>query len=165
MSVSMRLESFLKKEGIPYEVVRHPRSVTARETAVAEHIPAGQVAKAVMIKVGGRDTMLVIPASTVLDWFKVEKAFGTHDVRLEREVEFRDIFDDCEAGAMPPMGKLYGVPCFVDYGILASGFVAFNAGTHQDSIRISVEDYLKLTGAKVADLSVPMHGKTSCATL
>jgi len=159
MSISMKLESFLKQKGIAYEVIHHPRRVTAVATAEAAQVPAGQVAKVVMVKVRGHDVMMVIPANSQLDWFKVEAVMGTHDVRLEREFEFQELFWDCESGAMPPVGSMYGLPAYVDLGILASGFITFNAGTHDKSVRISVEDYLRSTQAKTADLAVGVRSK------
>jgi Ala-tRNA(Pro) deacylase len=157
MALSMKLTDFLEKEKVPYEILIHPRHTTAVGTAVAEHVKPGQVAKVVMAKARGKDVMLVLPGTCEVDLFKLETALKTHDLRIEEEYEFQGLFSDCEAGAMPPFGWLYDVPCYVDLGIAACTYIIFNGGSHRESIKIRSEDYLRVAKAMVADFAVRKH--------
>ena len=60
-------------------------------------------------------------------------------------------FPDCEAGAVPALGRLYGLPCFVDETLLDKPSVCFKGGNHQDWVRISSDAYWRLAQAEVGD--------------
>lgn len=76
--------------------------------------------------------MLVLPAPSRVNFEKLKQALGASGARLAREEEFVGVFGDCEAGAMPPFGNLYGVPVYVDAGLTRATLIVFNAGTHRD---------------------------------
>jgi Ala-tRNA(Pro) deacylase len=60
-----------------------------------------------------------------------------HPVRLATEAEFASLFPDCELGAMPPLGELYGLPVYVDESLSVDKEIIFSAGTHRDAIRMN----------------------------
>ena len=154
MKTTLRPKDLLKEKGISYEMIPHPQRFTALETAEAEHVPGRVVAKVVMAKIGCKDVMFIIPADSLLDFFKLSAEFGTRDIRIEQEGEFEALFPDCEAGAMPPFGILYGIPCYVDARLLANKDIVFNAGSHDESLRMALKDYLLLSEAVIGDFSI-----------
>lgn len=155
MTTSKKLVSFLEKNGAPFQVITHPKRETARDTAVAEYVSPSQFAKAVVVKVKGRDALFVLPASRRLDLFKVSDALRTKDLWVEEEEDFANLFPDCERGAMPPFGSLYGLATYVDVALENEKEVDFNAGSHRECIRVSVADFLRLAEAEIGDYSVP----------
>ncbi len=154
MELPARLTKFLKKHKVQYEIQVHPRTVTALETAEAEHISGKKLAKVVMVKVGQLDTMVVLPSNRYVDLFKLSTAVGTQNVKIEEEKEFKDLFPDCETGAMPPFGKIYGMPCFADQSLLEEEDLYFNAGNHQETIKVSAADFLRASKAVRGDFSI-----------
>lgn len=156
MSVTTKVVEFLNRRGVDYQIVSHPKHETALGIAKAGHIPAGQMMKVIMVKIDGRDTMFVIPANRKLALFKLNDMFETNDIYVEREKEFDDLFPDCEKGAMPPLGSLYGIPCYVDIAIEKEAHIYFNAGSHKDAIKLTVKDFLELPAAIEGDYSVPV---------
>lgn len=146
---------YLDLKKIPYEILHHPRRETAIQTAEVEHIPAYRMVKVVMVRLGDQDAMFLIPADRVLDLFKVGFALDTKDIYVEGEREFRMLFPDCETGAMPPIGSLYGVPCYMDVALEDEPEVYFNAGSHEDLIRMKSRDFIQLAGAEIGDYSIP----------
>ena len=70
-------------------------------------------------------------------------------MRLASEVEFKQQFPDCDAGAMPPFGNLYGMEVFVDQGVVAQARIAFNAGSHDEVIRLAYEDFARLVQPQI----------------
>ncbi len=154
MELPKRLIKFLRKHKVDFDVQVHTQTFTASQTAEAEHVSGKKVAKAVMVKAGGVDTMIVLPASRTVDLFKLSTALGTQDVRVEGEKEFVDLFPDCEAGAMPPFGKLYGLPCLLDRSLRDADDLYFNAGNHWETVRIAAADFLRLSKAVLGDFSV-----------
>ena len=48
---------------------------------------------------------------------------------LQSQAEFAPVFPDCETGAMPPFGNLYGLPTYVDQHLAVEDYIVFEAGT------------------------------------
>ena len=134
--LSPRLHQYLDEQHAPYATLTHDRAVTAHDTAEAMHIDRHLFAKTVMLKVDGRLTMMVMPAAYRVDLARLSLALGGPVVELAEEVEFKDAFPDCETGAMPPFGNLYGLDVFVEESLSEDEEIAFNAGSHTELIRI-----------------------------
>src|SRR4029453_2442827 len=113
MSGRERLESYLRENGVSFEVEEHRAAYTPQKIATNEHVPGRLFAKALMATTNGALVMLVLPAPSVVDVDKVAGVVG-EDVRLASESEFATTFADCEPGAMPPFGNLYDLPVYVD---------------------------------------------------
>lgn len=158
MELPKKLVKFLHKHKVYYQIQVHPETSTALQTAEAEHISGRNFAKVVMIKVKGSDAMVVLSANRVIDLFKLTAALGTHDVRIEHEVEFKDLFPDCETGAMPPFGKIYGIPCYADESLCDEYEMYFNAGNHRETICITTADFFRVAKAVKGSFSVMGKG-------
>jgi Ala-tRNA(Pro) deacylase len=83
----------------------------------------------------------------------LKKAVGSDNVRLATEQEFKDKFIDCEVGAMPPFGNLYGIDVYVAESLREDEEIVFNAGTHTELIKMSYKDFEKLVNPKTAQIS------------
>ena len=142
--LSPRLHNLLDERHAPYETLHHDRTLTAHETAAAAHVARQQFAKTVMLKVDGKLAMMVMPASYRIDLTRLSRALGGGMVELATENEFKDAFADCEIGAMPPFGHLYGMPVYVDSRLAQQSEIAFNAGSHTDAVRMPYEEFEKL---------------------
>jgi len=152
MPLSERLRSLLESHHVEFSITIHPLAYTAREVAVAEHLPAGEVAKTVVVFGDGEYRMLVVPASKVVDLYGVRSALGFTQLRLAAETELEQLFPDCELGAMPPIGALYGLPVYLDSAIAASPALAFNAGNHREVIHMKMADFRNLVQPTVVSL-------------
>jgi Ala-tRNA(Pro) deacylase len=84
---------------------------------------------------------------------KAAEATGAKDVRLAHEEEFAAAFPDCEVGAMPPFGNLYGMPVFVDDELAQDEIIVVNAGTPQDTIHMKYADFERLVQPSQVSLS------------
>ena len=149
-----RLKEFLDREGVKYVSILHSTAYTAQEVAQSAHIPGDEMAKCVMIKVDGKMAMAVLPASYQVDFGLLREAIGADHVTLAREREFADLFPQCELGAMPPFGNLYGMPVYVAQKLTEDDAIAFNAGTHRELIRLSYPEYARLVQPTVIRFSV-----------
>lgn len=157
MKMPKRLKDFLDKKGFLYQVMKHPKVYTSQELAALEHVPGREVAKVVMVKADERDVMVVIPASGSLDFIKLSIRLGTNNIRLAQEHEFRNLFPDCEVGAMPPMGHLYGLPCFMDQALIEDEEIVFSGGTHSATVKMSIKDFQRVADPDIGDFCV-QHG-------
>lgn len=152
MPLSERLRSFLDSHQAVYTASKHPRAYTAREVAAAEHLPPREVAKTVVVLGDGVYSMIVVPASRLVDLPEVRTALGLAQVRLATENELRKLFPDCELGAMPPLGPLYNMPVYLDGTLAGQDTLAFNAGTHNDVVHMQTAEFRRLARPHIVSL-------------
>ncbi len=160
MSCRQRLEGYLRENGAPFEVQHHARAITAQEVAATEHIPGKMFAKTVMVLPADEEKpiMLVLPAPYHVNLQKAAAALDAREVLLAEEEEFEESFPDCEVGAMPPFGNLYGVSVYVDKALSEDEAIVFRAGTHTDTMSVSYADFEQLVEPTVAELADPPNG-------
>ena len=139
-----RLKDFLDKEHIKYVTIGHSPAYTAQEIAAEAHIPGKELAKTVVVKIDGEMVMVVTPASEQVELDHLRKSLGASEVDLASENEFKDSFPDCETGAMPPFGNLYGMKVFVSQTLREDEQIAFNAGTHSELVRLPYAEFERL---------------------
>ncbi|MHB8912265.1 MAG: aminoacyl-tRNA deacylase [Lysobacter sp.] len=142
--LSPRLHNYLDEQHAPYATLTHDRAITAHDTAEAMQIDHHLFAKTVMLKVDGRLTMMVMPAAYRVDLTRLSRALGEAVVELAEESEFKDAFPDCEIGAMPPFGHLYGMSVVVDSRLAQQAEIAFNAGSHTEALRMPYAEFERL---------------------
>jgi Ala-tRNA(Pro) deacylase len=160
MKISTQLIDCLNENKVHYEILHHPKAVTAQRIAQAEHVKGRHHAKVVMIKSGEQRLMVALPADHQIDLEKVGKVIGK-TASLDNEKEFKSLFPDCAIGAMPPFGNLYGLPTYVDKRLAEQDYIVFEAGTHTDAVKMSYRDYEKIVKPEVGDLAIklqPMKG-------
>lgn len=148
-----KLKDFLDRNGVKYVSIAHSPAYTAQEIAQATHIRGQDLAKTVMVKIDGRMAMAVMPSSQKLDLALLKRAAGAKRVALAREPEFEKQFPECEVGAMPPFGNLYGMEVFVADTLTVDEEIAFNAGTHTELVRTAYKDFERLVHPRVARIS------------
>jgi Ala-tRNA(Pro) deacylase len=153
MPLSERLRSFLDSAHAQFTLTTHPKAYTAREVAVAEHLPPKEVAKTVVIFGDGIYHMIAVPASRLVDLHEVRTALGLAQVRLATEDELAKLFPDCELGAMPPLGPMYGIPVYLDGTLASQPTIAFNAGTHSEVIHMQIGEYRRLVSPRVVSMA------------
>ena len=146
------IREYLDKHEIKYVVISHSVAYTAQGIAALTHIPGRELAKTVVVKIDGKPAMAVVPASFHVDLRLLKKATGANSVELASEEEFKGLFPECETGAMPPFGNLYGMDIYADTGLAKDKEIAFNAGSHRELIRLAWEDFNRLAKPQVVEL-------------
>jgi len=148
-----KLKEFLDYHNVEYVCISHSKAYTAQKIAASAHIPGKEVAKTVIVKVDGRMAMAVLPASFKVDFNLLKVASGAEHVELASEFEFRDIFPQCELGAMPPFGNLYNMEVYVAKTLAEDKVIAFNAGTHTELIQLNYADFDELVEPRIMKFS------------
>lgn len=140
MAIAARLQSFLAQQGMDFNLIGHSHSDSSTETARAAHIPGDQIAKAVMVEDETGYLMVVIPSTHRLHLGRLHKALG-RELGLATEVELPALFEDCELGAIPPVGAAYGIESVVDNALMEQPDVYLEAGDHENLIRLSRDEF------------------------
>ncbi|MDX1418239.1 MAG: YbaK/EbsC family protein [Candidatus Promineifilaceae bacterium] len=144
-----RLHEFLNSHQILYTTIEHSPAYTAQEIAASSHTPGKELAKSVIVKLDGRLVMAVLPASYRINFDRLREASGAQRVELANEGEFEELFPDCQLGAMPPFGNLYGMEVLVDESLAKDDEIAFNACNHHELIRLAFEDFRALVQPQI----------------
>ena len=147
-----RVTEYLDEHRVPYEVLHHEGDCTAQEAAADTHTPGRAFAKTVLIGMPRGHAMAVVPALCKLDLEKVRQGVGTRRLALADEPTMDQLCPDCEVGAEPPFGNLYGLPVYVDPTLTRDEYITFNGGTHQDAIRMKYSDYERLVHPAIMDM-------------
>jgi Ala-tRNA(Pro) deacylase len=148
-----KIRRFLDENDVRYASIQHSRAYTAQEVAESAHVPGHELAKTVMVKLDGALAMAVVPAVFNLDLELLRGAAGADTAVLATEAEFSARFPDCQPGAMPPFGNLYGMSVYADEGLSDEEMIAFNAGSHVEIIRMAYADFERLVAPKLARIA------------
>jgi Ala-tRNA(Pro) deacylase len=146
----MNLQSYLDEQGVHYRLSHHPPAFTSQDLAAAEHISGKKVIKPVVVRADGQWFMCALPASYRVDLHELREQLRADDVTLADEHTLSRLFPDCELGAEPPIGKLFGMPTLMDESLVQDDTVTFQAGTHTDSVTMPLAEYRRISGAEIA---------------
>ncbi len=141
MAGTSTVHDFLRDAQVPYVVMPHPPAFTAQEEAAAVHVPGRACAKVVVCMVDDEPVEALVPATLIVNLERLRTLARGRTVRLADENELQWLFPDCEPGAMPPFGPLYGLEVFVDVTLAAADEIICNAGTHTEAIAMLWPDF------------------------
>lgn len=152
MSLSS-LREYLDKHAVRYLVISHSPAFTAQGIAAVAHVPGQELAKTVVVKLDKELALAVLPASLRVDLQLLKHEAGAKVASLASEEDFRDQFPECETGAMPPFGNLYGMKVFADDSLTKDKEIAFNACSHRELVRMAWDDFQKLAKPKIVQFA------------
>jgi Ala-tRNA(Pro) deacylase len=144
MSIAPTLKRYLAIENIQYEEIQHEFSMTSARTAEASHIPGDRLAKGVVLRRDDGYMLAVMPASHHLRLTELRAQLGDN-VDMANEAEINQLFRDCANGAVPAVGKCYGLHIIVDESIEAQPEVYMEAGDHETLLHLSHAQFARLT--------------------
>lgn len=140
MAIARSVEDFLQRNHVDYDLVSHPRTLSAMRTAEAAHIPGGRLAKAVLLEDDIDYLMVVIPSTHRVDFGSLRHQLSRR-VGLAIEDEVVALFPDCDPGAIPAVGTAYRVDTVVDDSLLQQPDIYFEAGDHQALVHVSGQTF------------------------
>ena len=143
MAIPATLDRYLRQNGVSYHVIKHHNTSCSRMSARATHVPEESVAKAVVIKRRKGFVLAVVPASREVALRGLGAIFAA-PVCLATEEELQDLFNDCEVGAVPPIGSAYGIRTVVDRHLLDEDDIYFEGGDHRTVVHLKGEEFRKL---------------------
>ncbi len=148
-----RLRKLLDERGVAYEIIHHRDDFRARTTAEDTHTPPGEFAKSVFLWIDGSYAIAAVPATDYVSERGLARSLGAEEVRLASESEMEALCPDCEVGAAPPFGDLFGIPTYASRELAEERHITFNAGTHRDALRMTWSDYARAAEPEVLDFA------------
>ena len=143
MGIAITLAQYLGARRVKYDVVEHPHTATALETAKAGHVMLSRLAKAVVLKGGDGFMLAVLPASSHIQFTQLRKQIGA-EADMANEEQIESIFHDCEPGAVPALGAAYGLKVILDDSLASEPDIYLEGGDHARLVHVSGSDFQKL---------------------
>jgi Ala-tRNA(Pro) deacylase len=139
----MRIPDFLAEQEVAFVSLLHPPAFTAQRRARYLRVPGRRVAKAVLLAGPRGPFLAVLPATHRVDTDALAREMGS-PVRLADPREVAEVFRDCEWGAVPPFGSLYGIPTFLDEGLHPEAQIVLEGHSHMHAVRLLCRDFERL---------------------
>jgi Ala-tRNA(Pro) deacylase len=143
MTIAHKVQEYMGAHGVAYEVVAHPHSHSSMETAELAHVPGHRLAKSVVLEDEDGFVMAVLPSTCHVRLGVLSRELNRR-LRLATESQLQTLFADCETGAIPPVGLAYGIPTIVDERLTQLPEVYFEAGDHEQLIRMKADQFARL---------------------
>jgi Ala-tRNA(Pro) deacylase len=143
MNIATKLQAYLEAHSVDYDLIPHPHTESSMVTAAASHVPGDRLAKGVIVKDGDDYLMVVIPSDYHVHLGDLHRKLG-RDVGLATESELAGLFPDCDEGAVPPVGKAYGLRSLLDRALLEQPEIFFEAGDHEHLLKMSGQNFKAL---------------------
>ena len=143
MSIAAKVRTCLSLAGVPYDIIEHARTSNSSHTAQAAHVPGAWLAKSVVLEDGDKYLMAVVPATQSVDIGALYRRYG-RVIGLASEEQIARLFADCEPGAVPPLGQVYGIETILDEAFADAEDVYFEGGDHRALVHVNGSDFLKL---------------------
>lgn len=165
MPVPKSLMAYVDSKKVNYSHILHPAAYTAEDVAHSVHCSKHQLAKVIAIHADEKEYLAVLPASDMLDIKSLEKELGAKHVTLFSETELKTTFQDCEIGTTPIFGHLYGMDVIASTNLLEDAEIYFNAGTHTDAMKCTMDDFIKIEHPQFAKISTLHKDNFVCRDL
>jgi Ala-tRNA(Pro) deacylase len=144
MAIAIRLQDYLQRERVPFDLMTHDRTGSSSRTAEASHVSAENLAKGVVVKHKDGYVLAILPAAkqvqlgTIGNWLN-------GPVCLATEEEIGTLFPDCGQGAVPPLPAAYGIEAIIDDSLEGRRDIYFEGGDHCTLVHLAGDDFRRLT--------------------
>jgi len=153
MAMANRVANYLLEQDVDFDLVDHPHSATSMESAQLAHVPGDRIAKSVVLEDERGYVLAVLPASYRVDLGELHRQ-TRRNLGLATERELGTLFEDCEPGAVPPLGSVYDIETIIDDTLAEQPDIYFEAGDHEHLVHVSGETFETLLGeARHSDFS------------
>jgi Ala-tRNA(Pro) deacylase len=143
MAIAETLKKFMAQKSVDYELITHPHTGSSHETAEASHVNEDHIAKAVIVRDFSGYAMVVLPANHYVEMKYVCRELD-RELELVDEDELADLFTDCEAGAIPPIGLAYDIETLLDESLTTLANIYFESGDHEHLVHVSGDSFKHL---------------------
>ncbi len=152
MAIPKFVETYLKKQNVPFEAIEHKIVYTAYDLAATLKEKLEGIGKTLLIKADNGFVLVLLPANRRLDLVKLKKALGAKKLSVVSEKEMIAELK-VKAGGLSSFGTLHKAEVFVDSALLKASKILVAAGSFTDHVRMKARDFVKLENAKTGNVS------------
>ncbi len=146
MSIAKQLQTYLKQHEIKYRLITHPHTGSSMESAEQAHVHGDALAKGILVTTADDGYRLVVVPSDYHIELESLQTLLKQEVEMSTETELGECFPDCEVGAVPPLGHVYGIKTLwdPDTSLGREERIFFEAGDHEHLVAVSGEQFHEL---------------------
>ena len=146
------IKDFLDKHKIKYQVSEHEPVFTSEDAARVRGEDLKTGAKALVLKADKKFILVVVRGDKKIDMKKLKGILHVKNLALAKP---EDVFSvtNCEIGSVHPFGNLARLEIYFDRSLLENKIINFNAGLHTMSIKMSCEDFVRITKPRIEEFS------------
>lgn len=143
MSLPGKLVSYLEKQGVRYDVLKHRIAYTAYDLAATLRVPEIGVTKALLLKTEHGLVLALLSAAHQLDLARLLKVLKAKKARILKEAE---MVTALKLGKKPmhAFSTLYKIPLVMEKALLKNKHLVLPAGTFTESLRLPLKSFLAL---------------------
>jgi Ala-tRNA(Pro) deacylase len=149
--VISELRDFLIRERAPFEMIDYREAITVPALATARR--ARGFAKVVILRDGDSYALAVLPASAELDLAGFRRRIGRYALAVANEDEFREQFSDLATGPLPPFGRLFAIPVYLDRALAEEAEIIFESGANREVVSMPMNEYVRVERPAIAPLA------------
>ncbi len=153
----MSIRDYLRNRNVPFMALLHRPAPSATRLAQSIHVDGKQVAKGVLIRTHHGFVLAVIPSTHRVSLERLAEFLGETSVCLASEADLHQVFHDCECGAIPPFGRVYGLATVIDTTLVGRSELILQGNTRHEAIRIRYRDYEQVEAPRRGRLAEPIH--------
>jgi Cys-tRNA(Pro)/Cys-tRNA(Cys) deacylase len=145
----------LEARGVPYETYTFPSEIHSAEgVAQVVDLPASQVYKTlVVVRKRGKPLLVMVAGDRELDLKRLARAIGEKKLRMATYNEAESL-TGLEVGGISALALLNrGFDVYIDRAATKLERVLVSAGCRGINLRVTVEDLIRVTKAKVTECS------------
>ena len=143
MTIPAKLKDYLMQHHADFDVFQHPHTSSSAQTVRIAHVPAEQFAKSVILEDDEGYLMAVLPAHGRVHIGALSRQLNRR-LRLATETEIVRLFDGCDPGAIPAVGRAWGVETLIEDSLMEQPDIYFEAGDHTELIHMTAQQFMEL---------------------
>jgi len=146
----------LDRQGVAYDEIVFPEEIhEARGVAAFAGLPPGEVFKTLVVvsRTGARPALFVVPADATVDLKRAAEAMGAKRAEMAGHAETERL-TGLKVGGISALALTHKRwPVFLDRRAESLASIVVSAGRRGRNVRLRVEDFLRATGARWADVA------------
>ncbi len=149
MSLPSKLVSYLEKQNVQYDVLKHRVVYTAYDLAATLHLPELGIVKTLLLKTEQGLVLALLSAAHSLDLKKFLKAVKAKRATIIKE---KEVITLLKLGKKPlaSFGGLYRIPVIIEKALVKNKKAVFSGGSFTHSLHMSLKSFLALEKPIVA---------------
>ena len=151
-SVHDQIIESLAQQGIDYQYLSHQPVYTSEEAAKIRDTSLEQSAKALVMQADEEFILVVVRGDRRVNIDKLREQLNAKRLAMASKDSVK-AKTGIEVGGIPPFGSKMGMSTYFDQDLQQLKEIAFNAGRHDRSVVMEVDDFLRLEKPKIVDLS------------
>jgi Cys-tRNA(Pro) deacylase len=149
----MNLTAFLVSNKVYFQFLKKRPTRHAFEASQVSGVTLSEIVKTIVfVDQDSQPLVAVVRGDCNVSRHKMERCSNSKSVRLADD-DAAKAATGYPTGGIPPVGHKKKLPVFMDKGVVSCNYVWCGGGARSKLVRLKTEDIVKLSSAKICDIS------------